>query len=197
MKAPLRPSPPSPPIPTLLPPGTPRSLTALLSPLPSPLPGPSGPSSDDALQAVPPQTPFLLQPWGPSPMPPGRGAHLPWRTSGQRLRPRREWAWTPDGLPFPLPRWTSGHGHCWRHGPGRGRTGWTHWTCCIQVQILNETASPPLPGDTWEPVEDTGETPPDPRPSSPAPRHCPLWPSVPPPETCPLAPNHVLWDKCK
>lgn len=94
--------------------------------------------------------------------------------------------WTRDGLPFPLPRWSSGHGHCWRHGSGRGGTGWTHRTCCIQVQILNETASLPLPGDRHvEPMEDTGR---EAHPSSP-----PLSSSAPVTVLCDLQPP-LPWD---
>lgn len=94
--------------------------------------------------------------------------------------------WTRDGLPFPLPRWSSGHGHCWRHGSGRGGTGWTHRTCCIQVQILNETASLPLPGDRHvEPMEDTGR---EAHPSSPS-----LSSSAPVTVLCDLQPP-LPWD---
>nr|KAF6489454.1 fission, mitochondrial 1 [Molossus molossus] len=64
------------------------------------------------------------------------------------------WLWGTTGS-----RWIGGHGHCWRHGPWCGRTGWTHRICCIQVQILNKTAPLPLPRDTWEPMEDTRQGP--------------------------------------
>ncbi|CAO2588371.1 Mitochondrial fission 1 protein, partial [Lemmus lemmus] len=49
-------------------------------------------------------------------------------------------------------RWASGH------GPGRGGTGRTHRTSCLQVQIL-KTASPALSPD-WGPLEEGPVRPP-------------------------------------
>ena len=66
MKAVLSsPLPPSTPCPHVsLAPSIPGSLSTLLTSLLSPVPGPSGLSSDGALQAVPPQTLFFPRPSG-------------------------------------------------------------------------------------------------------------------------------------
>lgn len=144
------------------------------------MPGPSGITLNDPFHQTPGS--LLCPTFGvPDPVTPCGEAHLLRSGQGEGGRVPPGWGWTPDSLSFLFSRWTGGYGHCWRHGPGRGRISWTHRICCIQVQILNETVPLPLPRDTWEPLQDTwrGAHPFLLSLSFPIPHLCPLWPQPP------------------